>query len=339
VISQDGFSVPASGIPPRIRITTIFHRNNGNYIFLAVCIIYLEIIKRGYHVTIPQTDPKETGSLTWAARWSDLKQKHLCSANISHEGDFWMNPENIRRYLENTRGQYGTQVASQLQRMEIRPGSRVLDIGGGAGALAVPLSKQGCAVTVVEQSRLMADICEEYRVSEQANQISYVIRRWEDVTPDELKGPFDAVIASYSLTMTDIATAIRTMQAVSSGRIFLFWFLTPPSWAGVMQDLWPLLHKKPYYISPLADCLWNVLYEMGIYADVEVMDPAPPRFFDSLDEAVAHLAGRLECRENWQNDIVRSYLMEKLVTAPDGRLQYNEGHRSAKIWWDNSLRD
>jgi SAM-dependent methyltransferase len=283
------------------------------------------------HVSIHSDKPG-----IWSARWTELKEKHSQSVNSNHEGDFWMDPDNVRRYLENTRGSYGKVVCEQLRSMNIPPHARVLDIGAGAGTLAVPLAKQGCDVTVVEQAPLMCAALEEYRIAENAPPVTMITRRWEEVKPQDLHGMFDVTIASYSLTMTDIAGAIRSIQRVTSGKVYLFWFLTPPSWATVMQDLWPLLHQKPYYQSPLADCLWNALYEMEIYANIEVMDPAPPRTFDSVKEAVRYMAGRLECTTDWQKEIVESYFSEKLRPLMDGRYIFEEGHRSAKIWWDNA---
>ncbi len=272
---------------------------------------------------------------TWAERWAVLKERHLRSVNINNEGDFWLDPDNVRRYLENTRGEYSKVVAEQLRIIHAPPGATVLDIGSGPGTLAVPLAKQGCRVTVVEQAPLMCNALEEYRVQEEAPPVRIIIRRWEDITGEELQGPFDLIIASFSLTMTDIAGAIRMIQRVSSGKVFLFWFLTPPSWADMMQELWPSLHNREYYPTPLADCLWNVLYEMGIYANLEVMEPAPPATYESIEQAVRSAVKRLECTEEWQYKIVQTYFTRHASMTPDGRVLAGGGHRSATIWWDN----
>ena len=286
--------------------------------------------------TQPTTTTTPDSPGPWAAKWTELKMKHLRSINTSHEGDFWMDPENVRKYLENTRGEYGKVVEDQLRSMKIATSARVLDIGSGPGTLAVPLAKKGCRVTIVEQSPLMCAVSEEYRREQTENPIRIITRRWEEVTREELEGPFDVIIASFSLTMSDIRGTIQTIQAVSSGRVFLFWFLTLPSWAEIMIDLWPSLHQRPYHPTPLADCLWNVLYEMGIYAHIEVMDPAPPHSYDSVEQVVKSMTGRLECTEEWQREIIRSYIREKVLPTADGTYLFGGGHRSAKIWWDNS---
>ena len=115
----------------------------------------------------------------------------------------------------------------QLGGIKIYPGAKVLDIGAGPGTLAVPLARRGCKVTVVEPSPMMVSALREYQASEQVEDIRIIEKRWEDVTIEELGGPFDIVIASYSLSMVDIGEAVRKMDTVCSGTVYLFWFLKP----------------------------------------------------------------------------------------------------------------
>lgn len=277
--------------------------------------------------------PKTPGT-TWAETWIKRKRDHLRSLDIGHEGDFWMQPDNVRRYLKNVRGPYGQVVIEQLRTMSIPPNAKVLDIGSGPGTLAVPLAMKGCTTTVVEQAPLMCEACEEYRCAEGAEPITIINKRWEDVNPSELSGPFDLVISSYALTMIDLAESIRKIKTVTSGRVYIFWFLTPPSWAEVMRDLWFPLHGKLYESTPLADCLWNVLYEMGIYANLEVMDPAPHHRYDSAEQAAEQFYGRLVCTEEWQREQVLNYFKQRLIHSGEGNYLFGGGSRNAIVWWD-----
>jgi SAM-dependent methyltransferase len=272
---------------------------------------------------------------SWAEQWTHNKERHIRSINISNKNTFWLDSDNIRMYVENIRGDYSKVVEEQLRIINALPGSSVLDIGSGPGTLAVPLAKLGCRVTVVEQAPLMCQALEDYRVQQEAPPIKIITRQWEDVTGEDLQGPFDLILSSFSLTMTDIAGTIRMIQRISSGKVYLFWFLTPPSWAEMMQDLWPALHGREYYPTPLADCLWNTLYEMGIYANLEVMEAAPPVVYESIMQAAEVITKRFECTEEWQNNIVYEYLTKNSSLAPDGRIFAGGEHRSAAIWWDN----
>jgi len=88
-------------------------------------------------------------------------------------------------------------VDAVLERSEVRPGQRVLDIGCGTGALSVPLAERGAEVTAVDVSQAMVDA-----VADQA-----AVRRLPNVHPvagaaEALEiepGSFDAVVSNYAL--------------------------------------------------------------------------------------------------------------------------------------------
>ena len=65
--------------------------------------------------------------------------------------------------------------------------------------------------------------------------------------------------------MYDIREALRKMDTASSGSVHLFWFVDMPFWERMYADLWEPLHGSPYHAGPKADCLFGVLYQMGIY--------------------------------------------------------------------------
>ena len=138
----------------------------------------------------------------------------------------------------------------QLKAMQIPAGARVLDIGGGTGTHAIPLAAGGCNVTVIEPSVVMREELHKNLASSGAGSVTVIPSRWEDVSLSEPGDPFDAVIASYSLSMMDIGEALEKMQVCCRGTVHLFWFLSPPSWARVSRDLWPMIHGREYPVNP-----------------------------------------------------------------------------------------
>lgn len=308
---------------------------SGNPVSLYMSLQHNSEVVRVDCMYLQQKNTSQISGTSWAEQWTRLKERHIRSIHTNNQKTFWDDPDNVSMYLENIQGDYSKMVDEQLRIIDAPPGCSVLDIGSGPGTLAVPLAKQGCNVTVIEQAPLMCQALEEYRIQQDVPLIKIINRPWEDVTCDELRGLFDLIISSFSLTMTDIAGTIRMIQRISSGRVYLFWFLTLPSWAQMMQDLWPELHGREYYPTPLADCLWNVLYEMGIYANLEVMEPAPPVFYESVVQAARTIAKQFECTEEWQDKIIHEYLTKNVSITPDGRILAGGEHRSATIWWDN----
>jgi SAM-dependent methyltransferase len=283
------------------------------------------------HEQLPQKNPRY-----WQDRW----QQQKCDRSDTLPGatgsrGYWNSEKNVTEvYGKSRRSEsWNRKVEAQLAEMAIPAGSRVLDIGAGTGTLAVPLAVKGCRVTVIEPSEPMREGLAQNQRLAGVQDIAVIPRRWEDVSFEELGGPFDVVIASYSLTMADIGAALLKMQACCNGTIHLFWFLTPPSWVRVSHDLWPQLHGTEYTGEPLADCLWQVLYERGIYADISVEQKKKPTLYPAIADAVREYYQRLNCLTPRQEKILYDYFQSNLLHSSGG-YQLPGDSLGAHIRWE-----
>lgn len=268
----------------------------------------------------------------WREQWRQLKLAHCAVPNYGNARQFWANRKMIDTVYMKGRKKHGKTDDARLRGMNIPDGSSVLDIGGGPGTYAVPLAVRGCRVTVVEPSPVMRDALAENMRENKVQDIRIIPKRWEDVTGQELCGPFDVVIASYSLTMMDIGNALAKMQACCAGTIHLFWFLTPPAWVQVNKDLWPLLHGGEFPGEPMADWLWQVLCEMGIYANIQIEVKFPPPVYETVDDAVKEFSRRLNCSTPAHEETVRNYFQSVLEQGEQG-LVLGVETLGAHIWW------
>ena len=274
---------------------------------------------------------------TWREQWRQLKLAHCSIPNYGTSKQFWENKKNVQTVYMKGREKNKHQTEARLAAMAVPDGSRVLDIGAGPGTFAVPLAARGCSVTVVEPSPVMRDALAERIARENIGGITVIPKRWEDVTAGDLGEPYDVVIASYSLTMMDIGEAVERMHACCRGTVHLFWFLTTPAWAKVNKDLWPLLHGGEFPGEPTADWLWQVLVEMGIYANLAVESKSPASNFATFDEAAAEFIQRLNCTTPAHEEIVRNYLHAALRRTGDG-FSLGEETLGAHIWWETTGR-
>jgi len=279
-------------------------------------------------IILPDSNPRY-----WRDVWQRMKLAQLATPGFMSAGTYWSNRKNVTDlYVRSrTRQTWQAKVDAQFTAMNIPSGARVLDIGGGTGTHAVPLAVRGCDVTVVEPSAAMREELQKNLSSSGAGSLTVIPSRWEDTSLELLGDTFDVVIASYSHSMVDIGEALEKMQACCRGTVHLFWFLSPPSWARVSRDLWPRLYGREFPGEPLADCLWMVLYEMGIYANITT-ERKKETVYPTVDEAVREYSQRLNCSTKLQEEILNNYFAQHLRPCDNGLVLEGASH-SAHIWW------
>ena len=283
----------------------------------------------------PASVPGNPDPFFWRNLWRQQKYVRCTAPGFEDSAAYWGRRKNATDlYVKSrTRQAWQGKVEAQFRAMNIPAGARVLDIGAGTGTHAVPLAAGGCDVTVVEPSEAMREELEKNRLLAGAGPVTIIPKRWEDISHKELGESFDVVIASYSLSMQDIGDAVQKIQSCSRGAVHLFWFLTPPSWARVSRDVWPLLHGREYPAEPLADCLWQALYEMGIYANLTT-ERKNETVYTAAEEAVQEYAQRLDCRDERDTAILQNYFTTTLRHYGRG-LVLPGASISAHIWWQN----
>jgi SAM-dependent methyltransferase len=258
--------------------------------------------------------------------WDELwKLMRLSSPWRVRDVSFW--DRRARRYNEfSMRRRELTEW--QLSRMELRPDYTVLDVGAGTGRLAIPMARRVKRVTAVEPSEGMLECLKENAERERVENIVYVNKRWEDVELGIDVEPHDVVVASHSLFMLDVRGALEKVDAAAKKRAYIFTFAG--GWDG---ELWRTIYGEEYraWRPPDYIFIYNILYDMGIYANVEVREFEHEEHYVSLDEAVANFKEMYDVPPE-REEALRGYLSKALVRDPSG-LRLRRRVRTAMIWW------
>jgi hypothetical protein len=122
------------------------------------------------------------------------------------------------------------------------------------------------------------------------------------------------------------------MNAVSSRYVSLYWFADPPFWERMYIDLWPDLHGEAYYPGPKADCLFNVLYQMGILPHVEMLPLDKVYRFTTQREMTAFFRRRFSAETQKQKKVLDRYLAP-LIRTERGGVVISGDSTLAKVWW------
>ena len=154
------------------------------------------------------------------------------SASWASSVPYW--EENARWYeLWLDHNQYHSPILSLLSSV-VEPGERIIDIGGGAGVLALPLAQRGASVTLLEPCSAMRTLFKNRSCHLPATDITVDHRSFQELT-NRMLGHFDRIIASNVLHL------LPDGFYPSLGRIFAFRPKTT-----VLVTEWPEEHLAPF---------------------------------------------------------------------------------------------
>jgi SAM-dependent methyltransferase len=171
-----------------------------------------------------------------------------------------------------------------LSRLKRLTGARttVLDVGAGPGRFALALAPRVADVVAVDPSRaVLGSLRAAARRRGLAN-VRTVEGRWEDVDVE----PADVAFASFVLPIVEDAPGFVAKLDAAARRHALL-YLGAFTADAVFDPLWRHFHGRPRAPGPSWLDATDVLAEMGIRADVEVVEMANRTRFRSLAHAVA----------------------------------------------------
>ena len=230
-----------------------------------------------------------------------------------------------------------------LCRIKVDPDSTVLDIGCGPGILAIPLAKRVKSVTALDMSEEMLRRVKENAKQEKLDNIIPMNRRWSDVVVDQdIK--HDIVVSSRSLDLISIS------EVHTGDRICLTWdlketpskmdwaakkcvyitFIVSNSYDAAEEKIYKSLGRK-YYPGPSYIYVYNMLYQMGICANVEFWDRRGK--CSSQDETVDDWKWKLNIEDVEEGIALKKHLSNYLDERDKTSLNKNPC-KVVLIWWE-----
>lgn len=268
----------------------------------------------------------------WAALWKELvnikKSNHNRSMETPGNTDVWndrareFNTRVMKRWdkSDSTR----TAVISMLE-----PDTTIMDIGAGTGAWAILFSRYLKKVTAIEPSKAMREVLIENIQLNKAKNIEIMEEKWPAANPEI----HDYSFCSHAMYgVTDFPAFVQHM--IEKTRKMCFLLIRAPSPDGLITEAFQHIWNQPHD-SPNFTIAYNILIQMGIYANVQIEDSDKWFFLTnpSKEEAFSELKSRLGLHENSLHDDYLKDLLERRLVKHDDEYVWPGGVQSALIYW------
>jgi ubiquinone/menaquinone biosynthesis C-methylase UbiE len=252
-------------------------------------------------------------SVSPAELWTEQFYANMKCRNEWRCDTFWDSKEKAKEYLLQAESDLQQQASQmRLKSLSLSPESCVLDIGSGPGIFTLPIAKQVASVTAVEPAKGMRELLLERCEMEHVSNVSCIAQRWEDVSIEQLMHRYDLVLASFSLGMPDIRTALLKMDACSCGEVVCYWSSGMGMWEKIMRFLYEKLTKKTYVPTPKAELLVQVLENEGIFPCFTEDEEKHIDAYATFDEAVGDAMQRIAVPKDLDDAVIREEIDEYL---------------------------
>ncbi len=268
----------------------------------------------------------------WATLWRELAglNDHWQEVGEAEE-DHWK--KKSRSFSEKVQKRWSRPDSSRdflVSKLQATPQATLLDIGAGTGAWAALAARYAASVTAVERSQAMIEMMQENLAEAGITNVRVLRGDWPELDVDV----HDFSLCSHAMYgAPDLPGFIRKMIAVTRRTCFLL--MRTPKMDGLMAEFARLVLGHPHD-SPNFVIAYNVLIEMGIYANVLIEDTGLWKGWthDSLEDALADVKCRLGLKNNPAYDEILYRRLAQELTFADGKYTWPQGVRSALIYWD-----
>ncbi len=158
--------------------------------------------------------------------------------------------------------------------------STMVDVGCGPGRFTLALAPHVAAVTALDPSGRMLDICRKQARARGLANVTCVQGRWEETEVPSV----DVAFSSYVLTLVaDAPRFLAKLDASATERAFLY--LGAYTADAIMDPLWRHFHGSSRKPGPTYLDAADVLRELGVVPEIEVVEVATRARFKSVADA------------------------------------------------------
>jgi iron complex transport system ATP-binding protein len=220
-----------------------------------------------------------------------------------------------------------------MEKLELEPGSTVLDVGCGPGTLSLLLAARAQSVTALDISAGMLAVGERKAQENGVENIHFVRMDWNEAVIGRDVSPHDVVVCSRSLCGRNPRCSLLRLHEAARRRVYLTLKTLGDGSQRFYEDLYRRLGME--YI-PREDYMtyYNVLYDLGIRACVDFITYTDSFCYERADDAFRVLNSHIFAQTERQRELLMSYVSENM--AANGRFLLDIESRWALLSWEKA---
>ena len=244
--------------------------------------IWREVSKYG-----PQGKKWASDESQWVKRWDAIAEK--------------FNERNVPA------GSYENNcyIKNMISRIGVDEKSTILDIGAGPGTLSIPLAKRAKHVTAIDMSENMIKILKKNMAKENLTNITTIHKRWEDVEVGKDIGKYDIVIASRSLGGSNLKSSLLKIIDATIERAYISSLAKGNAFDEAVYEA----VGKRYEFTPAHIFVYNLLYQLGVHAEISLFTCKGGIIHKDFDEAYSYYKWHMQNLSKKEEERLRGTLL------------------------------
>lgn len=242
--------------------------------------------------------------------------------NDELEEAFWA--QSMQKKKDKQTDAHAVPIYKRIQK-HIPPNASCIEIGPGWGNYTFPLREDVGALTLVDGSASVIHYLQQYFVDDQA--VQFVHAKWEDAN----LSPHDIVLGvNCFYRMYHVSAALKKMNDLAKKRVIIGLTTGPiqPHYIVLDEQFgYDIKYPRRDYIE-----LLNILYQLGIYADCEMIKLERIYRYKNLDELYEAQSKKI-LSDTFEMDHVKQSL-EGFITYENNEILYRHTFYAAVISWE-----
>lgn len=253
-------------------------------------------------------------------RWQELQRARAQQMDAAYarlgksSAGYW--DRRARGFHQATKDSIASDPLFQRVQREVTTKTTVLDVGAGTGRFALGLAPQVQRVIAVEPNSTMLSFLQRDAAQQDIHNIECVNMTWEEA-PADLRA--DVVICSHVLyPIWDVEAFVAKLYAATLHTCYIY--MRAVHLDTLTAHLWRHFHGDERCLSPAYIHALDVLYDMGLYADVEIVHMPPSLRFHSIEQATEELTEQLILPDDQETQAELRAMLAAWLVERDGRL-------------------